>query len=299
MNNVKDYPLVSFGEYKNDTVDLYGGLDSMPNNHLLEEIASLFPLPPEISTKKPVIIYAAMDEDQIPEIPRKSRKEVEDEPETVRPSLTPRRNPSRSRRSPDYLNKDDFIYDKPKHKIMTPKDQEDEDVYVNRDEQEQVVHVLMTQSNPDTTKSDEAEGTKEVTTGEATTATELPMVPPPAADVTKQPPPPTDQGIQAAGGEGNKVPDMVGPPTPIVGDGGDNIDAGAASNTGPPAQKIISNPKEEQRKGGAIKKHSSKLSNSNTNLLTLTAVLASYLQPLKLMKETSSMTNFSTEIAPP
>ena len=42
LNNVKDYPLVSFGEYKEDTVDLYGGLDSMPSNHLLEEIASIW-----------------------------------------------------------------------------------------------------------------------------------------------------------------------------------------------------------------------------------------------------------------
>ena len=41
LNNLEDYPLVPFGEYKDDTVDLYGGLDSMPDNHLLEEIASL------------------------------------------------------------------------------------------------------------------------------------------------------------------------------------------------------------------------------------------------------------------
>ena len=44
LNDEKDYPIVSFGEYKEDTVDVYGGIDSMPSNHLLEEIASLFHL---------------------------------------------------------------------------------------------------------------------------------------------------------------------------------------------------------------------------------------------------------------
>ena len=149
LNDIESYPLVIFGEYNQNTVDLHGGLDSMPSNHLLDEIASLFPLPSGISTKKPVIIYAAMEEDQIPEIPRKSRKEMEDEPETVRPVLTPRRNPSRSRRSPDYLNKDDFIYDKPKHKIKQVLTSKEEDEHIIRDEQEPIVHVLMTQSNPD------------------------------------------------------------------------------------------------------------------------------------------------------
>ena len=74
LNDLEDYPLVIFGEYKDDTIALYGGLDSMPANHLLEEIAALFPLPPGTPTNKPMIIYAAMGEDQPPEIPRKSKR---------------------------------------------------------------------------------------------------------------------------------------------------------------------------------------------------------------------------------
>ena len=57
-----------------------------------------------------------------------------------------------------------FIYDKPKHKIKQVLTSKEEDEHVIRDEQEQIVHVLMTQSNPDTTKSDE------LTTGEAEAA---------------------------------------------------------------------------------------------------------------------------------
>ena len=106
-----------------------------------------------------MVIYAAGEEDQPPGLPRKSRKETretnpdhalpltednQDDLETTRPALTPsaqhRRNPSRRRKSPDFLNKEDFIYSIPKprnHRKVKPvtnaEDQEDEDLYVDMD----------------------------------------------------------------------------------------------------------------------------------------------------------------------
>ena len=65
LNDLESYPLVIFGEYKPETMSLYGGFDSMPDNHLLDEIAALFPLPSGMSTRKPVTIYA-MEEEPTP-----------------------------------------------------------------------------------------------------------------------------------------------------------------------------------------------------------------------------------------
>ena len=117
LNNLDDYPLVIYGENKKDTIALYGGLDYMPTNHLLGEIAALLPVPHGVPTDKPMVIYAAGEEDQPPGLPRKSRKETretnpdhalpltegnQDDLETTRPTLTPsaqhRRNPSRRRK---------------------------------------------------------------------------------------------------------------------------------------------------------------------------------------------------------
>ena len=83
LNNLDDYPLVIYGEYKKDTIALYGGLDCMPTNHLLGEIAALLPVPHGVPTGKPMVIYAAGEEDQPPGLPRKSIKETRRQIQTM------------------------------------------------------------------------------------------------------------------------------------------------------------------------------------------------------------------------
>ena len=117
-------------------------------------------------------------------------------------------------------------------------------------EQDQIVCVLMTQSNPETTG---AEGAEEVATAAAAAvavaaAVGPSTVPPSGTDVTKLAPLPIDPGTQ-----GSQTMDQT------AGDEAGKIVAGTASTVaGPPAPKITPTPKEEQAKGGAIKKHSSK-----------------------------------------
>ena len=127
----------------------------MPDNHLLDEIAAILPAPNGVPTGIPMVIAPQGEEEGPPEVPRKSRKKIrarsesdpdfefaltEDDLVNLGPAAQHRRNPSRNRRSPDFLHKEDTLYTHPKHRTQrkaiqvpatTVDDLDQDDVYVD------------------------------------------------------------------------------------------------------------------------------------------------------------------------
>ena len=76
LNNLDVYPLPHYAVYTEDTIELYGGIDNMPVNHLLDEIAAILPAPNGVPTGIPMVIAPRGEEEGPPKVPRKSRKKI-------------------------------------------------------------------------------------------------------------------------------------------------------------------------------------------------------------------------------
>ena len=260
----------------------------MPTNHLLAEIAAILPTPDGTPTNIPLVIAPQGQEEDPPQVPRKSRKKIrtnsDSDPDfefeltesdliNLDPVAQHRRNPSRNRRSPDFLHKHDTIYDHPKNKNQRKAIQQpativndpDQDVYVDMTEQNQAessIRVLMTMQAP----AEDTEPVAEQPTGDGGTIAE------PAPDASIMPPNPTTPGAQ----------DPLTPTLDLAaGDGagaGAEAGAGAGAEAGagtgarappvaviPPGPVVTPAPKEGQANGGAITKHLPTRSVSTTN----------------------------------
>ena len=74
LNNEEVHPLPLYAVYTEDTIEEYGGIDDMPTNHLLDEIAAILPAPD--GTDIPLVITPQGQYEDPPQMPRKSRKKI-------------------------------------------------------------------------------------------------------------------------------------------------------------------------------------------------------------------------------